>query len=513
MGLGNGIKKAIGIEGSAKDTLLPMLGYQSASIMLGGAGYIVLLYFMTYLTEVEGLSAAQAGLAHLIPIIWDAITDPVMGIITDRTRSRMGKHRPWFLVGALPVAVFYFLMWYSCGISGQGNSSATMWYYICTYALYKTAYTITAIPHAAMLPGIAPGYFERTQYNSVGYIMNSVGQISSFLLVSVTLGFMNMDMPGPELRGKYAVLGLILGIWFGLPWLLAFFGTKEPSSLGMPAQPNDLRSNLKEIAQVFRSRAFRRYFFLTLCYNIAVGLRYNSNQYFVLYIAKRWNRYNLLTTVSGIAEASGFPLNFWLVKRFGKQSCGKLLTPVMVAGILLNLFITSNTSPGMVTVLLFVSAVLYNLGCSGPGFVATNIHADVTDVDEMITGRKREGVVSIFNSVFMRKTINGFMAGFVGFVLQAFGFVTGTAKEGIPQTAAAVFGLRFVFIILPAVFAALCFFGIRQYKMTKEDHETLKKAIDEKHETGRAELTPEQAARIEALAGLPMEEMWVGRPM
>jgi len=511
MGVSHTVKKALGIEGSAKETLLPMLGYNSANIMLGGAGYILILYFMTYLTEVEGLSAAQAGLAHLIPIIWDAVTDPAMGIVTDRTRSRMGKHRPWFLVGALPVAVSYFLLWYSCGISARGNSTLTMWYYIGVYMLYKTAYTIVAIPHAAMLPSIAPGYFQRTQYNSMGYIINSVGQVSSFVLVSTTLGFMNMDMPGPQLRGKYAMLGAILCVWFGLPWLLAFFGTKEPSSLGMPLPPANLRSSAREFAQVFRSRAFRQYFFLSICYMVAYGMRYNSNQYFVLYVAKRWNRYNLLTTVSGAAEALGFPLNFWLVKRFGKQSCGKILTPLMIVGILLNLFVTSGTSPGMVTFLVFASAVLYNLGFSGPGFVTTNIHADVTDVDELITGRKREGVVSTFNSTFMKKTVTGFMAGLVGFVLQAFGFVTGNAREGIPQTASAIFGLRLVYILLPAAFAALCFFGIRRYRMTKEDHEMLKRAIAERHETGRARLTPEETARLEELAGLPFADMWIGQ--
>lgn len=97
-------------------------------------------------------------------------------------------------------------------------------------------------------------------------------------------------------------------------------------------------------------------------------------------------------------RASGFPVNYLLTMKKGKQLCGKLLTPLMAAGLIINLFIGKSTPLWVV----IVSIILYNFGFSGPGFTATNIQPDVTDVDEMITGRRREGVISTFNTLIKR---------------------------------------------------------------------------------------------------------------
>ena len=83
----------------------PMVGYNAASILFGGGGYIISLYFLSFLTEVEKLSVDQAGMVIAMAHIWDAVTDPVMGIITDRTRSKYGRHRRYLLWGVIPIAV------------------------------------------------------------------------------------------------------------------------------------------------------------------------------------------------------------------------------------------------------------------------------------------------------------------------------------------------------------------------------------------------------------------------
>ena len=150
--MGEWLKRLVGVEGSFKEAILPMMGYNSASILFGGAGHIISLYFMSFLTEVEGLNTGQAGLVILFGLVWDAITDPAMGLITDRTRSRFGRHRLYILIGIAPVALSYFMLWYSFGISALGKSSVTMTYYIIAYMLFSTATTIVAVPHTAMLP-------------------------------------------------------------------------------------------------------------------------------------------------------------------------------------------------------------------------------------------------------------------------------------------------------------------------------------------------------------------------
>ncbi len=485
----------------------PMLGYNTASILFGGGGYIISLYFLSFLTEVEKLSVDQAGMVIAVAHIWDAVTDPVMGIITDRTRSKYGRHRRYLLWGVIPIAVSYFCLWNSFGISASGNTTATMIYYMCAYMLYNTALTLVSVPHVAMLPVIAPEYSLRTQYNSVQYIMNSVGMVSSFLLVSLSLGFTNMEMSAAS-RPKFMFFGAVLCLWFSLPLLVTFKCTKEPSSLDMELPPFNARTFIGEYRQVFRNKAFRRYFVLSSMYTMAKGFYANSDQYFIKYIAQRFGYFNTLQTIAGAAEASGFPVNYIMTMKKGKQLCGKILTPIMAIGIAMNLFIGSKT-PLWVTI---VATVLYNFGFSGPGFTATNIQPDVTDVDEMITGRRREGVISTFNTL-IKKTINGLMSAVTGFILKAFGFRTGAeGANALYQTSKGVFGLRFTFCILPLIFVALVYFCVFTYKMTQEDHRMIIEAIKEKKETGRCTLTPEQRKRCEEISGQKFGDMWIGKP-
>ena len=95
--MGEKIKKAIGVEGDFKTSILPMINYSYANMYMGGAGYIISMYFTVFLTDVVNLSLNQAGIIVMLATIWDAVTDPFMGIITDRTRLKTGKHRRYLL--------------------------------------------------------------------------------------------------------------------------------------------------------------------------------------------------------------------------------------------------------------------------------------------------------------------------------------------------------------------------------------------------------------------------------
>lgn len=503
--MGERLKRAIGVEGSFKEAILPMIGYNSASILFGGGGHIISLYFMSFLTEVEGLNTKQAGLVILFGLVWDAITDPAMGLLTDRTRSRFGRHRLYMLLGIAPVAISYFMLWNSFGLSSLGRDGVTMTYYVIAYMLFSTATTIVSVPHTAMLPELAPEYFLRTQYKSVEYIINSIGMTSSFILASLIFGYVNMDALTPAAKPKFMLMGGILCLFFSVPLIFTFLSTKEPSSKDMVLPPLDIKSFLNEYVQVFKNKAFRRYFFIGLFFMMGRGFYNYSNQFFIRYVAKKWNRYNIIMTIAGIAEASAFPLNYWLTKKFGKQFCGKILTPVVIAGIALNLFVT----PSSPAILLYIAVILFNFGFSGIGFVSTNIQPDVTDVDELITGRRREGVIATFSS-FIKKTVSGLMGSMTGFTLSTFGFQTGKGDK-IIQSPKAVKGLRLTYIYFPIIFITLSAISIFNYSMTKKDHEMIKEAIHEKKERGFATLTDKQKKICENIAGQKFENMWIGR--
>ncbi|MBR5772090.1 MAG: MFS transporter, partial [Clostridia bacterium] len=152
----------------------------------------------------------------------------------------------------------------------------------------------------------------------------------------------------------------------------------------------------------------------------------------------------------------------------------------------------------------------YNFGFSGPGFVAENIQPDITDVDELITGRRREGVISTFKT-FFSKTISSLMGFAVGTALEWFGYDP-AVKHPTLQSKRTTFGLRLNYAVIPAILAFFCVLSVFRYKMTKYDHETIKRIIKEKHETGECEITENDKKRIEQIAGHKWEDMWIGRP-
>ena len=516
--MGERIKKAIGVEGDFKTAILPMINYSYANIYMGGAGYIISMYFTIFLTDVVNLSLNQAGIIVMIATVWDAVTDPVMGIITDRTRSKTGKHRRYLLWGIPLMVLSYTLLWNSYGLDAKSSPATTMLYFVLGYMLYKTAYTVIGVPHTAMLPELAPDYNLRTQYNSVGYLFNSAGMVPAFGIAVLILSiFGSNDNLTSASRMPFLIIGITLSVFFGFAVFMTYAKTREPSSLNNKNEKLDIKYIIREYVLVFKNRSFRQYFFMSLAYQFATGFYANSKVYYIKYLANQYKTYAIFNAVAGVAEAAAFPLNYALTMKHGKKKCGNIVTPLMVAGLAIGLIMQSGGSI-IWTVLMMLSMILYPFGMSGLGFVSTNIFPDLTDVDEMITGRRREGVISTF-STLIKKSISGVMAALVGFTLQGFGLVTGDKVSEyekmhntmFEQTANAVTGVRICVAVIPIVAAIISLILLKRFRMTKEDHTMIRAAIATKHKYGSVTLTDEQKQRIELVSGQKFENTWLGQ--
>lgn len=519
--MGEKIKKALGIKGDFKSTVVPMINYSYSNMFLGGAGYIISMYFTIFLTDVVNLSLNQAGIVVMLATIWDAVTDPVMGIITDRTRSKYGKHRKYLLFGIPVLLISYSLLWNSFGLNGAENPKSAMVYYVLIYMLYKTAFTIISVPHTAMLPELAPDYDLRTQYNSVGYLFNSAGMVPSFGIAVLILAiFGSNGTLTSASRTPFLIIGIVLAVFYSVSVFLTFKTTKEPSSLGIHNEKLDLKYIIREYVLVFKNKSFRQYFFMSVAHQFSTGFYANSKVYYIKYLANQYGKYAIYNAVAGVAEAAAFPLNYELTIKRGKKKCGNIVTPLMVAGLAIGLFMQQDKGGAMSYLwiaLMMLSMILYPFGMSGLGFVSTNIFPDITDVDELITGRRREGVISTF-STLIKKSISGVMAALVGFTLQGFGLVTGDkvadyeASTGMlfEQSSSAIFGVRICVAIIPIIAAIVSLILLRNFQMTKENHTMIRAAIAVKHKYGSVSLTEEQIKRCELISGQKFEKTWLG---
>ncbi len=514
--MGEKFKKAIGVEGSFKETVLPMIYYCFTNIFIGGGGYIISMYFSIFLTRVVGLDIELAGFITMIAVVWDGINDPIMGIITDRTRSKYGRHRAYLKWGIPLVFVSYIMLWNSYGLDGENHPYITVAYYVFAYVLYKTAYTIIAVPHTAMLPELAPEYNKRTQYTSVSYIFNSCGMIPSYVILLVLLsvfGFSNGLTRNAKM--PFLLAGIILAVIYSVAIYGTFKLVKEPSSLDMKNEPLDLKAALREYVDVFKSRSFRQYFSISFFWEMARSFYSTTYVYYVTFLANMYRHYFIFNTFAGIFESAAFPLNYALTMKHGKKKCGTIVTPFMILGLAIGLIVQfsqpGTTKSTIMMILMLLGVTLYPFGMSGIGFVCNNVFPDLTDVDELITGRRREGVVSTCNTMVKQVTggINTFI---VTLILGGFGLDTKSeTTEFIQQPDSAIFGIRLCVAIIPMICALVSYFLLKRFEMTKDDHTMIRAAIATKHKYGSVTLTEEEKSRCEILTGQKLCNTWLGR--
>lgn len=514
--MGERFKKAIGVEGKFLDTVKPMVQYCFANIFMGGGGYIISMYFTAFLTNVVGMELKYATFIVMIATVWDGINDPLMGIITDRTRSKYGRHRRYLLWSIPPLVISYTMLWNSFGLNANEHPTICVIYYAFAYILYKTAYTMVDVPHTAMLPTLAPEYNKRTQYTSVSYIFNSTGMIPSYIILLILLSaFGSSDSLSEASKTPFLLTGIILSIVYACAVFATFKTCKEPSSLNEKLPPLDLKFAINEYVQVFRSKAFRDYFSMSFFWQMARSFYSTTNVYYITYLANLYKYYPLFNTFAGVFESLAFPLNYALTMKKGKSKCGAVVTPFMIIGLGLLLFVkpgTQNTGSSILPLVIMIlgGAILYPFGMSGLGFVGNNVLPDLTDVDELITGRRREGVIGTFNTM-VKQVTGGVMTFVVGIVLDSFGLVTGNKGEFIQQTDAALMGIRVCVSILPMISAIVAYILLKKFKMTKDDHTMIRAAIATKHKYGSVTLTDYERERCELLTGYKLENTWLGK--
>ncbi len=508
-------KKAIGVEGTFKETVWPMIQYCFANIYMGGGGYIISMYFTVFLTNVVGMKLSHATFIIMLATIWDGVNDPIMGIITDRTRSKYGRHRRYLLWSIPVIVVSYIMLWNSFGLDAEKNPILCVVYYGFFYILYKTGYTMVDVPHTSMLPILAPEYNKRTQYTSVTYIFNSVGMVPSYIILLIFLSVFNSS--GELSRNSkmpFFVTGVVLSIVYAFAIYATFKTVKEPSSLHETFPKLDIKAAIDEYVQVFRSKSFRDYFSMTFFWNMARSFYSTTSVYFITYVANLYRFYPLYNTFAGVFESLAFPLNYMLTMKMGKSKCGKVVTPLMFIGLGILIFVQPVTEGKsyILPLILMIGggAVLYPFGMSGIGFTGNNVLPDLTDVDEAITGRRREGVMSTCNTM-VKQVVGGFMTFMVGVLLDAFGLKTGNKGVFIEQTDLALWGVKICVSVLPMIAAIISWILLKRFKMTKDDHTMIRAAIATKHKYGSVALSSYERERIELLTGYKLENIWLGK--
>jgi GPH family glycoside/pentoside/hexuronide:cation symporter len=241
---------------------------------LGGNMFFTLMGFwcLKYLTDVVGLAAALAGSALMIGKAWDAVTDPVMGFISDRTLSPLGRRRPYLLAGAVPMMLTMWLFFTAPSL--QGSGMLMLWATLCLM-LVNTASTIINIPYSSLTPELTDDYHERTSLNGYRFGCAVFGTIAGAAAVLPLAGAFSGEKTG------WSMMGLILGAVMMIVTLLTFFGTREKKHTRADLPVEDFVSTYRA---VFTNKPYVILFLTYTLHIMAITFLQSILAYYVEYL-------------------------------------------------------------------------------------------------------------------------------------------------------------------------------------------------------------------------------------
>jgi len=428
-----------------------------------------------------GMNPALVGLLGALPRLTDAITDPLMGYLSDHTRSRWGRRRPYIFVGALFAGFVFALLWQ---LPAGKSESFYFWYFLLGSLIFYLGYTIFATPWVALGYELTPDYHERTRLMGTQNIMGQLAYLISpwFLFMMQYEPLFDDIVEGAAgLSIAIAVVVALVGIVPAIV-LRERFATADWSDL--IAQSAPLRTRLTAGVKDFFSgfvTTLKCKPFLKLCaatFLVFNGFMLVSSFQFYVIIYYVFGGDQLqgaeyagwAGTLSAISTFVVISLVTWLATRVGKRRAFFITTGISIVGYLLKWFCYNPDYPW----LLLIPAPFIAFGLGGLFTLMGSMNADVCDLDELTTSERREGMFgSIYWWVVKLGMALALAAG--GVLLNLTGF--DVALEG-NQTASAIFMMRLFDAVIPAIASALAIWAVYRYDITEQRAFEIREALE-----------------------------------
>lgn len=412
---------------------------------------VIIFFQLIFLTNVAGIPAGLAGSILLVGKIWDAVNDPVVGVLTDQTESkRWGRRLPWLFYGAIPFGIFFVLLWVVPTIGGVSRSFQVGWlfaYYVVIGAISQVFYTVVNLPYTAMTPELTQDYDERTQLNSFRFAFSIGGSILSLILAQIIFQVIPEEQRGLQYLTLAGICGVIAVL--GLYWCV--FGTRKRALAFEKKRKEKEAPEAIPLPQQFKIALSNRPFLFVvgiyLCAWLAVQVTASIIPYFVI------NCMGLAQTqvppvLIGVQGTALVMLFVWsiLSKKIGKKAVFCMGTSLWIIA-QFGLFFLQE---GQIT-LMYIFAVMAGVGVSTAYLVPWSMIPDVIDLDELQTGQRREGIFYGF-MVLLQKFGLALGLFLVGIALESAGFIEATAGQALPdQPLSALNAIRWAIGPIPTV--------------------------------------------------------------
>ncbi|MDD8026189.1 MAG: glycoside-pentoside-hexuronide (GPH):cation symporter [Acidobacteriota bacterium] len=379
------------------------------------------IFYAIFLTDVVGLDPRLASFAAFVGVIWDAINDPLVGVISDKTHSKWGRRRPFLLIFAIPYGLAFLLLWWAPAIQ---NQILLMLYVMLAYALSDTFQTLVIVPFHSLTPEISSDYDERTSLAGFRMFFNFLASIATAVAAPMIVDSV-MRGGGTQQQGYVLAAGLF-GASAVIPYLLIFFTIKERPAAERNAESATLRETVR---LAWKNIPFRYATALYMLNWVAFDLTGVVLPYLLVYWVMKGD---LLAKVKGlglpiesavlglmlVTATIVLPFWIWLAKKIGKRVAFLGALGFWIILMLLIPFVPQ----GAVTLTLLL-AVAIGISVSAAHILPDAIFPDVIEWDELKTGRRHEGIYYGVKN-FCRKLTTAFAIFIVLQVLGWFGYQT-----------------------------------------------------------------------------------------
>ncbi|MEM9450778.1 MAG: MFS transporter [Cyanobacteria bacterium P01_E01_bin.6] len=454
------------------------LSYGIGTIGTSSTGSMLAFLFLFFLTDVAGIPAALAGSILMIGQISDAVSDPIIGLMSDRTKSKWGRRYPWIIAGAIPFGVSFFLLW----VIPSDSKWILFIYYVISGIIFKTAFTAVYLPYVSLTPELAKDYNARTRLNSFRFSFSIGSSILALALSSLVFHF--IDNP-PR---RYLILGVVGGLLCIIPLYICVLGTWKAVRFSedqyiAPPKTNTLPFH-KQILIALTNKPFLSVVGIYLCSWLAAQMTAVVMQYFVV----SWMGLESADFTNFALVVQGTALTMLFVwsavsQRIGKRAVFFMGTSIWVVAQFGLFFL----QPGQVGPMFFLG-FLAGFGVSTSYLVPWSMLPDVIELDELKTGYRREGVFYAF-MVMVQKIGIAFGIFLVGQALSLAGYIENLPGEPpvAVQPESALFVIRLVIGPISTVILILGLILAYFYPISREVHATIVMQLHERKQKQQKE--------------------------
>ena len=435
---------------------LPLLDLVAYSLPTASVAYLSLLiglYFFKFATDELRIEPAVIGTIFLVARVWDAVSDPLVGFLSDRTRGRLGRRRPWLLAAAIPMAVAGLAPW--SPPAGLGPVALVVWV-SAGLILWETVATVFAVPHTALGAELSMDHHERTRVFAFRHVATGIG----FVMVAAALYLMtNSDDKRTTALWLALAGGVVSTLFIGFA-VVRLRERDEHRNRGS-SRP------LAAIADIWRNEHARLLLIVFLIESLGAATLGVLGPYLTQYLLGDESLFISLLVSYFVPSLLFVPVGLPLSRRFGKKVTWT--ASMIVSGLAFGLLFFA--APGREW-LIYVSGIGAGVGGAIGAMVGPSVQADVIDYDEYMTGERKEGTYfAVWN--FVRKCASGLIGWLTGMTLQLVGF-----EPNVDQSEATLFAMRFLMGVFPFVAFAVGSLLFLRFGLTESEHTRIRHELD-----------------------------------